>query len=145
MSDKIIKLRVFCLKNLLRLLGMAGFSMLVSCTKYGAPIAEYGIISSDYLDFHGRVVSGDSLQPIQNIKVKLSFQPDDTLTTRTDIDGNYSIHHYAGQGQTGTLVFTDTDSIQNGSFYQKNVMAEVSFRDMNNLEHEANVELKRKP
>ena len=139
------RFRALYLKYLLRLMGLAGFSMLLSCTKYGSPVVEYGILTDDYVDFHGTVVSEDSLKPVSNINVKLAFQLYDTLTAFTDQQGKYSIHHYAYNGETGTLIFTDTDSSQNGFFYKKNKTFEVSFRDMNNLEHETDVQLERKP
>ena len=142
---KYLRLKAYYLKYLLKLMGLAGFSMLLSCTKYGSPVVEYGIIADDYVDFLGTVVSEDSLKPVSNINVKLAFQPYDTLTAFTDQQGKYSIHHYAYNGETGTLIFTDTDSSQNGFFYKKNKTFEVSFRDMNNLEHETDVQLERKP
>jgi len=142
---KYLRLKAYYLKYLLKLMGLAGFSMLLSCTKYGSPVVEYGIIADDYVDFLGTVVSEDSLKPVNNINVKLTFQPYDTLTAFTDQQGKYSIHHYAYNGETGTLIFTDTDSSLNGFFYKKNKTFEVSFRDMNNLEHITDVQLERKP
>ena len=142
---KYLRLKAYYLKYLLKLMGLAGFSMLLSCTKYGSPVVEYGIIADDYVDFLGTVVSEDSLKPVSNINVKLAFQLYDTLTAFTDQQGKYSIHHYAYNGETGTLIFTDTDSSQNGFFYKKNKTFEVSFRDMNNLEHITDVQLERKP
>jgi putative lipoprotein (rSAM/lipoprotein system) len=139
----LIKTRAFYLKYFLRILGLAGFGIMISC-KYGSPIAEYGVIADD-VNFHGTVLSEDSLKPIKNINVKLTLQPDDTLTTHTDSQGNYSIPHYVNEGQTGTLIFTDTDSIQNGSFYTKSATFVTNLNDINNMEHKADVNLDRKP
>ena len=138
-----IKTRVFYLKYFLRILGLAGFGIMFSC-KYGAPIAEYGVIAVD-VNFHGTVLSEDSLKPIKNINVKLTLQPEDTVTIQTDSQGNYSIPHYVNEGQTGTLIFTDTDSTQNGSFYTKSATFVASVNDINNMNHETDVQLERKP
>ena len=43
------------------------------------------------------------------------------------------------------LVFSDKDGAQNGKFFDKTVEVDVSFRDVNNLEHQADVQLQRKP
>ena len=142
----VFKFRASYLKYLLRLLGLVGFGVLASCaSKYGPPIAEYGVIADNYINIHGTVLSEDSLKPIGNISVKLTLQANDTLNTQTDPQGKYSIQQYAGEGQVATLIFTDTDGNQNGSFFQKNTNFEVSFRDLNNSEHQTDINLERKP
>lgn len=142
--NKRLRFKACYLKYLLRLMGMAGFSMLVSSCKYGSPIAEYGVIA-DNVSFHGTVLSQDSLKPIKNINVKLTVQPDDTLTAQTDQQGNYSIPHYVNEGQTGTLIFTDKDSTLNGSFYMKSATFVISVSDISHMEHETDVQLEREP
>jgi len=141
----LLKTRASYLKYLLKFMGLAGFSMLLSCTKYGAPVAEYGVIADYNLNFHGTVLSEDSLKPIKNINIKLTFVPNDTLTAQSDLQGNYSMHKYTHETQNGTLIFKDTDGAQNGSFYQKNITFEVSPADINTLEHKLDVNLERKP
>lgn len=141
----LLKTRAFYLKYLLKFMGLAGFTMLLSCTKYGVLVAEYGIIADYNLNFHGTVLSEDSLKPIKNINIKLTFIPNDTLTSQTDSLGNYSINKNAQETQDGSLIFTDTDGAQNGSFYQKNITFEVTSTDINTLEHITNVQLDRKP
>ncbi|HNW90959.1 MAG TPA: radical SAM-associated putative lipoprotein [Bacteroidales bacterium] len=142
--NKRLKVKAFYLKYLLRLMGLAGFGMLVSCTKYGAPIAEYGVLA-DNVNFHGTVLSEDSLKPIKNIQVKLAFQASDTLTAQTDPQGNYSIPHYVNEGQSGALIFTDRDSTLNGSFYAKSATFVISASDISTMEHETDVLLERNP
>ncbi len=142
--NKRLKVKACYLKYLLRLMGMAGFGMLASCTKYGAPIAEYGVLA-DNVNFHGTVLSQDSLKPIKNIQVKLAFQASDTLTAQTDQQGNYGIPHYVNEGQSGTLIFTDKDSTQNGSFYSKSATFVISVSDINNMDHQTDVQLEREP
>lgn len=120
--------------------------MLMSCTKYGSPVAEYGVpFPEDKMNFYGIVMSQDSLKPIPNILVKAYADGYDTVTTTTNQSGKYSLYKYAYENQKVKLVFTDTDSIQNGNFFNKNIEVEVSFRDVNNQEHEANIYLQRKP
>lgn len=140
-----LKTRAFYLKYLLKFMGLAGFSMLLSCTKYGAPVAEYGVIADTYLNFHGTVLSEDSLKPINNIRVKLSVIPNDTLTSYSNAQGLYSVCKSVHETQQCTLIFTDTDGTQNGSFYQKNITFEVSNADINSLEHITTINLVRKP
>lgn len=140
------RFRAFYLKYLLRLLGLLSFGMLVSCAvKYGVPIAEYGVIAGNYVDIHGTVLSEDSLKPIRDINVKLTLQPNDTLYAQTNPQGTYSIHQYVNEGQHVTLIFTDTDSNQNGSFFQKNINFEVSINNLISLEHKEDITLERKP
>jgi len=141
----LLRTRAFYLKYLLKFMGLAGFSMLLSCTKYGAPVAEYGVLADSYLNFHGTVLSEDSLKPIQNLQIKLSVIPNDTLTSYTNTQGVYSVCKPAHETQQGSLIFTDTDGAQNGSFYQKNITFEVSNADINSLEHITNISLVRKP
>ncbi|HNW70819.1 MAG TPA: radical SAM-associated putative lipoprotein [Bacteroidales bacterium] len=141
----LLRTRAVYLKYLLKFMGLAGFSMLLSCTKYGAPVAEYGVIADYNLNFHGTVLSEDSLKPIKNINIKLSLTPDDTLTSNTSAQGTYSINKPAHETQQGALIFTDTDGTQNGSFYQKSITFEVTNADINNLEHITNINLVRKP
>ena len=140
-----LKTRAFYLKYLLKFMGLAGFSMLLSCTKYGAPVAEYGVIADHYLNFHGTVLSEDSLKPIHNIQIKLSVAQNDTITSYTNAQGIYSVFKSAHESQQGALIFTDTGGTQNGSFYQKNITFEVSNADINSLEHITNTNLVRKP
>jgi putative lipoprotein (rSAM/lipoprotein system) len=141
-----LHLKIEALKFTMWILGMAGFSFLMSCTKYGAPVAEYGVWFSYYnVNFHGRVVSQDSLKPIPNIDVKIYSEFGDTIFNKTDASGNYSASRLSYENQDISIAFSDKDSVWNGQFLSKNEDVTISFRDINNLEHQADVQLQRKP
>jgi putative lipoprotein (rSAM/lipoprotein system) len=145
-NQSFLRFRAKALKYVLGLLGMGGFGLLMSCAKYGAPIAEYGVPYNDnFINFHGNVLSEDSLKPVPNIRIKIYSDYGDTLRSATNGIGDYSLHKQSYENQKVTLVFTDEDSTQNGRFFPKTVDVDVSFRDMNNLEHETDVTLQRKP
>lgn len=142
----VLRFRANSLKYILRLLGLSGFGLLMSCTKYGAPVAEYGVPWPDNgINFHGKVISHDSLIPIPNIQVKVFSEYEDTATTSTNASGNYSAYKYSYENQVVKLKFADKDGLQNGEFFDKTIEVDVSFRDVNNLEHQADVQLQRKP
>jgi putative lipoprotein (rSAM/lipoprotein system) len=145
-KTSILRFRATALKFTLWILGVAGFGLLMSCTKYGAPVAEYGVPYPDNtINFHGKVLSEDSLKPIPNINVKVFSEYEDTVIDVTNTAGNYSAYKYAYENQNVKLVFTDKDGDQNGKFFAKTVDVEVNFRDVNNLEHETDILLQRKP
>ncbi len=142
----VLRFRSATLKKTLWVMGLAGFGFLMSCNKYGEPIAEYGVpYSVNTVDFHGSVLSADSLKPIPNIKVKLYSDVDDTVYTATNAQGIYSAHKYTFENQKVKMIFYDVDSTLNGSFLSKNIEVDVSFRDINNMDHLADVSLQRKP
>jgi putative lipoprotein (rSAM/lipoprotein system) len=142
----VLRFRANSLKYMLRLLGLSGFGLLMSCTKYGAPVAEYGVPWPDNgINFHGSVVSQDSLKPIPNIQVKVFCEWEDTVYDHTNAAGTYSAIKYAYENQKVKLKFTDNDGPQNGKFFDKAIEVDVSFRDVNNLEHQTDVQLQRKP
>ena len=141
-----LRFRASTLKFTLWLLGIAGFGLLMSCSKYGAPMAEYGVPYPDNaLDFHGKVVSADSSLPVPGIQIKVYSDYEDTITASTNVAGDYSALKPAYENQKVMLVFSDKDGAQNGKFFDKTVEVDVSFRDVNNLEHQADVQLQRKP
>lgn len=145
-KTSILRFRASALKFMLWLLGLAGFGLLMSCAKYGAPMAEYGVPYSDNsIKFHGEVTSQDSLQPIPNINVKVYSEYEDTIQGSSNSSGQYSAYKYAYENQKVKLKFTDADGALNGEFLSKTIEVDVSFRDVDNLEHEANVQLQRKP
>ena len=134
------------LKFLLGLLGMGGFGLLMSCTKYGAPIAEYGApYNENMINFHGIVKSSDSLKPISNIKIKVYSGYPDTVSTTTNTAGNYSIDKFSYLNQNLKIAFEDKDGLTNGRFLDTTIDVNVDIMDLNNLEHETDVTLQRKP
>jgi putative lipoprotein (rSAM/lipoprotein system) len=142
----LLRFRATWLKVVLQLLGLSGFGLLMSCTKYGAPVAEYGVPWPDQgINFHGSVVSQDSLKPIPNIQLKVFSEWEDTVYGHTNAAGTYTAIKYAYENQKVKLQFADKDGAQNGKFFDKAIEVEVNFRDVNNLEHQADVQLQRKP
>ena len=106
----------------------------------------YGVPTPDnIINFHGKVMSADSLKPIPGINVKVYSEYHDTVRSATNNTGDYSVDKYAVENQKVMLVFTDTDSAQNGKFFNKTVEVDVSFRDVNNMEHLTDITLQRKP
>ncbi|MEI6123901.1 MAG: radical SAM-associated putative lipoprotein [Bacteroidota bacterium] len=142
----VLRFRSATLKYTLLIMGLSGFSMLISCAKYGAPMAEYGTpYNENKMNFHGNVLSEDSLKPIPNIKIKIYADWLDTVYTTTNAQGNYSVLKDVYQNQLVKMVLQDADSTQNGSFLSKTVELDITFRDVNNLEHLADITLQRKP
>jgi len=141
-----LRFRSGSLKFMLQLLGISGFGLLMSCTKYGAPIAEYGVpYTENNINFYGKVLSEDSLKPIPGIDIKIYSEYEDTVYGNSNTAGIYSAYKYAWENQKVKLAFSDKDGAQNGKFIDKTIDVDVSFRDVNNMEHEADVTLQRKP
>ena len=141
-----LRFRSATLKFILWFLGMAGFSFLISCAKYGAPVAEYGVPYPDNnINFHGKVLSSDSLKPIPGIDVKIYSEWEDTVRDNTNTTGDYTVNKPSYENQKVMLVFTDKDSTQHGKFFNKTVEVDVNFRDANNQEHQTDITLDRKP
>ena len=141
-----LRCRARGLKYTLWALGFAGFGVMMSCHKMPDPIAMYGAPYPDNsINFHGKASSQDSLKPIPNLKVKLYVDGFDTVYGSTNAQGDYSLYQYAYENQNVKLIFSDVDDTLNGRFVTNTTATTVSFRDVNNSEHQANVTLERKP
>lgn len=144
----ILRFRATSLKFFISLLGLAGFGFFVSCIKVDdPPVAVYGVPYFDNnINFRGNVISEETHDPIPGIKIKFTTGYHDTVYVNTDALGNYSFWEYATEGQDVKLILSDIDSTDNGGdFETKSIDIVVSFRDINNSEHKANVMLKLKP
>lgn len=141
------RFKSFCYKKTLYFIGLLGAGLFVSCSRFNEPVAMYGVIVPDdgHLNFHGQVLSSDSLKPIPGIKVTLSNEFYDTIHSQTSQSGAYSLMQYAFNEQKFTLKFKDTDSIHHGWFFSKTVDVIINFRDVNNSERQTDVTLDRKP
>ena len=112
---------------LLSLLGFSAAPILTAC--YGMPYYD------EYLDipfdgFSGKIVDIDTQEPIPNIKVHFTEQPDSSNvvehSTFTDAEGRFSFdHHFKGQI---TVSLSDIDDQENGSY--KDTALEIN--DLNN-------------
>lgn len=136
-----LKARASFLKNLIRLLSLAGFSFLVSCEKNPGPIAMYGIITSDF-EFRGTVTDQATHNPIPGINIKITPNNNDTTIVVTNQSGGYNAFRYdTFEGQNIKMIFTDADSTLNGKYATKTVDVVLNFRDINNSELKEDVEL----
>lgn len=130
----------------MHLIGIAGFGMLHSCmVKYGTPQPDYGIIVDNYINFHGKAYSQDSLKPIPGLSVKLTVNNSDTLYATTSQTGSYSSYYVVEAGQYVKLIYTDTDGTLHGNFYGKDTNLTVTWEDFSNMYCETDVFLQRKP
>jgi len=142
----ILKIRSFLLKKFLWLTGIIGLVFWGSCSKFdgGNPQAMYGVLFPE-IKFRGSVTDQENQNPVHGISVKLTEGIRDTASAVTDSLGNYFIFTYGSyENQTFKLIFTDVDSTNNGEYLTKTIDVSLSFRDMNNKEHIANVKLEPK-
>jgi putative lipoprotein (rSAM/lipoprotein system) len=128
----------------LKLLGFASVSMYISCTKYGAPVPEYGIPTNDII-FKGMVSSADSLKPIQNIQVKINNVYGNSVSGVSDNLGNYTLVENVNISDSVTLEFKDVDGSNHGSFKDTIIGNKISENDFNTGMHTENIQLNRKP
>lgn len=128
----------------LKLLGFASVSMYISCTKYGAPVPEYGIPTNDII-FKGMVSSADSLKPIQNIQVKITSVYGNYVSGVSDNLGNYTLIENVNISDSVTLEYKDVDGSNHGSFKDTVVGKKITETDFNSGTHTENIQLIRKP
>ena len=142
----VLRFRAASLKIMLQILGLSGFVLLMSCTKYSSHSTKHDVPYTDNtINFFGKVLAEDSLNPIPGIAIKIYSEYEDTVYGYSNMAGIYSAYKYAWENQKVKLAFSDKDGAQNGKFIDKTIDVDVSFRDINNLEHEASVTLQRKP
>ena len=142
----LLKIRSFLLKKHLWLLGMIGLGFLSSCTKFQTPepYAMYGVLYPEF-KYKGLVTDQENHTMIPGIRVSITSGNNDTTSSVTDQTGNYILNRYDSyESQNVDLIFSDVDSTLNGEYKTKTVEVVLSFRDINNLEHIANVELEPK-
>ena len=119
-----MKIKRAILRKVLNILGVATIGLITACTKYGAEIATF------HMNLKGNVVSKDSLNAIENIKVRglNTFSGSSTLT---DGEGKFSINveieertHRAG------LNISDIDGSLHGSFMAKDTILDLSSEEI---------------
>jgi len=98
-----------------------GFSaFLVSCAKYGAPMATYKA--------KGVIVSETDNTPIEGIRTVLKNQPDETWNMDaglTDSKGVFNLKSHDGYGKL-YVELTDIDSKKNGLYRDTTIVADFS-------------------
>jgi len=142
----VLKYRLMLLKRCLKFLSIAGFGFLASCTKDNSdnPIAMYGIIAGEF-EYRGLVADQVTHQPVQGITVKIAAGANDTTFASSNSTGNYfAYRNDVYENQQVRLIFVDNDSTLNGEYKSKTVDVVISFRDINNKEHIANIDLEPK-
>lgn len=134
--------------RILQIMGLCGAGFLVACFKYGSPQAEYGVPYDEQREirFFGTVKSEDSLKNIPAIELRMVQEYGlDSVTTTTNINGEFTLYNWAYEGGILKLKVLDKDSIANvGWFENKTVDVEISYRDFNNSERQVDVLLKKK-
>jgi hypothetical protein len=133
--------------RILQILGLCGAGFLCSCTKYGSPVAEYGVPYPDnQIRFYGNIQSEDSLKNLPGITVRIvNSGAGDSLETTTNVQGQYALYYYSYEGEILKLKVLDTDSAANLGYFKNEVFdIEINSRDVNNSEHQMDVFLEKK-
>ena len=103
------------------LLAILGFTTSCPIVEYGAPYATFIV--------NGKVVSSETDQPIENVRVKMQVDSITSTDTYTDVNGAYQVVDESGLPNDHTYIieFKDIDGEINGKFSDLDTI--VEFKD----------------
>lgn len=133
----VLKAKNLFLKKILNIIGVSSLGFMVSCAKYGV------VVNTIDMQLKGKVVSSDSIIPINGLKVNVSYSFNDA-TSFSDVNGVFNLNATVEENNTNLhLRIEDIDGDLNGKFQTKDTTIVLTEEEMKNRIKE-NIEIKLK-
>jgi len=132
------KTKSYFLKKMLNILGVSSLGLMVSCAKYGVEVNTID------MQLKGRVVSSDSLIPIEGLKVKVSYSFNDAVSF-SNINGDFNLNAAIEEFNSKILLrIEDVDGDLNGKFRTKDTTLVLTEEEMSKgLKENIDIKLKK--
>lgn len=130
-----LKIKKYFFKKILNILGISSIGLIASCAKYGAEV------NTIEMQLKGKVLSADSLIPINGIKVNVSYSFNNSNSLSNQNGDFYVNPVFEANLNKLNLSFEDIDGEINGHFLSKDTVIVLTELEKKKLLKE-NIEIK---